>query len=67
MQLNFLSASNGLSLSKTFSKDSSKPYPLVKEVSSHHFSIKTIEDLTELIKEESTKGHCLLKGSLKKN
>ena len=66
MQLNFLSASNGLSLSKTFSKDSSKPYPLVKEVSSHHFEVQTIEDLFDLIKNQSTQGHCLLKGSLKK-
>lgn len=58
MQLNFLSASNGLSLSKTFSKDSSKPYPLVKEVSSHHFEVQTIEDLFDLIKNQSTQGHC---------
>ena len=66
MQLNFLSANNGLPLSKTFDSSGSKPYPLVKDVTSHHFEVNTPEELFKLLKKQSAKGQCLLKGSLKK-
>lgn len=65
MQLNFLSASNGLPLTKTFSATGSTPYPLVTNVDSHTFTVDTISDFHDLIRQQSQLGHCLLKGDLK--
>jgi len=65
MQLNFLSASNGLPLTKTFSATGSTPYPLVTHVDSHTFSVDTISDFHDTLRQQSQLGHCLLKGDLK--
>lgn len=65
MQLNFLSASNGLPLTKTFSATGSTPYPLVTHVDSHTFTVDTISDFHDTLRQQSQLGHCLLKGDLK--
>lgn len=65
MQLNFLSASNGLPLTKTFSATGSSPYPLVTHVDSHTFTVDTIQDFHNTLRQQSQLGHCLLKGDLK--
>lgn len=66
MQLTFLSASNGLPLSKTFTATESKAYPLVTEVDSHHIDVQNISEVFDAIKDQSSQGRCLLKGDLKK-
>ena len=66
MQLTFLSASNSLPLSKTFTATESKAYPLVTEVDSHHIDVQNISEVFDAIKDQSLQGRCLLKGDLKK-
>ena len=70
MKLHFLEATNGLPLSKSYTGKSVTPYPLVKAVNSHEEDITLdqagLEDLEQLIQTYGAKGHCLLKGNLKK-
>ena len=65
MQLEFLSAANGLHLTKSFTASSSSPYPLVTNVTSHSFSVTSLEDFYDVLCSEAYFGHCLLKGALK--
>ena len=65
MQLNFLSASNGLSLTKSFAPNASSPYPLVTHVDSHTMSVDSLSDMHDTIRSQAELGHCLLKGALK--
>lgn len=72
MRVTFLEATNGLSLSKHYSKkDGFKPYPHVKAVTSHQHNLSVdqqgLEDLERLIREHGEKGHCMLKGNLKRD
>ena len=72
MRVTFLEATNGLSLSKHHSKqDGFKPYPHVKSVSSHVHQLTTdsegLEDLEVLMRDHGDKGHCMLKGNLKRD
>ena len=66
MQLNYLSARNGLRLAKTFLPNQSRPYPLVTKVDSHHIDVDNINEMYSAIKDQAALGHCLLKGDLKK-
>jgi len=72
MRVTFLEATNGLSLSKHYSKkDGFKPYPHVKSVTSHKHTLSVdqqgLESLEMLIREHGEKGHCMLKGNLKRD
>jgi hypothetical protein len=71
LRITFLEATNGLPLSKHYKKGSGfKPYPHVKAVTSHRYDVNVdtgLEDFERLIREHSSKGHCLMKGSLKRD
>lgn len=67
MQLSFLSARNGLRLTKTFSQDKSTPYPHVTNVDSHHATVHTPKELFAALTDQASKGHCLMKGELKRH
>ena len=71
MRITFLEATNGLPLSKHYTKGSGfKPYPHVKAVTSHRYDINVdtgLEDFERLIREHGNKGHCLMKGNLKRD
>ena len=72
MRVTFLEATNGLPLSKHYSKkDGFKPYPHVKSVTSHQYTLPVdqsgLEELERLIREHGDKGHCMLKGNLKRD
>ena len=72
MHITFLESSNGLTLSKHFDdKTGFNNYPHVKSVTSHPYEIKTNKSglikLESLIRDHADKGHCLLKGNLKKD
>ena len=70
MKVTFLEASNGLRLSKHYTTDTIKPYPHVKEVTSHTYDLlpdqKGLLHLEKLIRQHSDSGHSMLKGNLKK-
>lgn len=72
MQITFLEATNGLPLSKHYSKVGGfKPYPHVKAVTSHKYKLSVdadgLQTFENLIREHGAKGHCLLKGNLKRD
>ena len=72
MRITFLEATNGLPLSKHYSKVSGfKPYPHVKAVTSHQYKLSVdadgLQTFENLIREHGAKGHCLLKGNLKRD
>jgi hypothetical protein len=72
LQITFLEATNGLPLSKHYSKVSGfKPYPHVKAVTSHKYKLSVdadgLQTFENLIREHGAKGHCLLKGNLKRD
>lgn len=70
MRVTFLEASNGLRLSKQYSPGASQPYPHVKNVTSIYYdldqSTSMLTQLEQLIRDHATRGHCLLKGNLKR-
>ena len=71
MQVTFLEASNGQRLSKHHSPTKGfTPYPHVKNVTSHEENILLdatgISMLEQLIRRHADRGHCLLKGDLKR-
>lgn len=68
-KLFFLEASNGVPLTKSFSKNINgdlvkEPYPMVKNFISHETTINNIKNFYNEIVEHSKLGHCLLKGKL---
>tara|TARA_B100000902_G_scaffold393264_1_gene447159 strand:- start:1820 stop:4336 length:2517 start_codon:yes stop_codon:yes gene_type:complete len=65
MDVSFLEASNGLPLSKVITSKGTKPYPFVKNVTSHKYSVTGIGELFDLIQKHAALGHCLLKGNPK--
>ena len=65
MQVSFLEASNGLPLSKVITAKETKPYPFVKNVTSHKYDVTDIGELYDLVEKHSALGHCLLKGNHK--
>lgn len=72
MRITFLEATNGLPLSKHYSKANGfKPYPHVKAVTSHQYQLSVdangLQTFEDLIREHGSKGHCLLKGNLKRD
>ena len=72
MRVTFLESTNGLRLSKEFSKRKGfTSYPLVKAVTSHKQDVPVSETglkrLEHLIRAHSDMGHCLLKGNLKRD
>lgn len=72
MRVTFLEATNGLRLSKEYSTSVGfNSYPLVKAVTSHKYNIQTneqgLKELEQLIRDHSDKGHCMLKGNLKRD
>jgi len=72
LRITFLEATNGLPLSKHYSKVSGfKPYPHVKAVTSHKYNLSVdadgLQTFENLIREHGAKGHCLLKGNLKRD
>jgi len=72
LRITFLEATNGLPLSKHYSKVSGfKPYPHVKAVTSHQYKLSVdadgLQTFENLIREHGAKGHCLLKGNLKRD
>jgi len=71
MKVTFLEATNGFSLSKHyFTNGDTRPYPYVKDVTSHEHSIQISQaglvQLEDLIRTHSNSGHCMLKGALKR-
>ena len=66
MQVTFLSAGNGLRLSKTFTPSGTNAYPLVKAMTSSDFTVSDLQELYPLIKSKASSGECLLKGNLKR-
>ena len=69
LPLTFLEASRGTQLSKTYSQDGIKSYPLVRDFKSHHHSKSdpTLEGLTRRhrwMAEHAAKGHAMLRGEL---
>lgn len=71
MKVTFLEAANGLPLSKHyFTNGETRPYPYVKDVTSHDYSVPTnqagLQTLEDLIRHHSKSGHCMLKGPLKR-
>lgn len=71
MKVTFLEASNGLSLSKHYLANGEvRPYPHVKDVNSHEHDIPITKDglqqLENLIRHHSVRGHCMLKGPLRR-
>ena len=66
MQVTFLSAGNGLRLSKTFTPSGTNAYPLVKAMTSSDFTVSDLQELYPLIKSKAASGECLLKGNLKR-
>lgn len=72
MRVTFLEATNGLRLSKQYSKAQGfTSYPHVKSVTSHKYDIPVsadgLEQLENLLRTHSDQGHCLLKGNLKRD
>ena len=63
MQVTFLEASNSTTLSKTITSTGTKPYPFVKNVTSHKYVDVDIARLYTLIDHHANLGHCLLKGN----
>ena len=63
MQVTFLEASSSTTLSKTISGLTTKPYPFVKNVTSHKYDNVDIARLYTLIDHHANLGHCLLKGN----
>jgi len=53
------------SLSKEFKNNKFEPYPMIKNVTSHSESIKSLSDFNATILSHAKKGHCLLKGHVK--
>ena len=66
MQITFLSAGNGLRLSKTFSSSETIAYPMVKAMNSSDYEVSDLQELYPLIKAKASDGECLLKGNLKR-
>lgn len=70
MKVTFLEAANGLRLSKHYTLTDVKPYPHVKDVTSHEYKLLPNEQgliqLEALIRQHSQTGDCMLKGNLKK-
>lgn len=71
MLLTFLESSNGIPLSKHYdSKNGFSSYPHVKAVTSHTHNVtcdlKGLKQFEKHIIDHGKKGHCLLKGDLKK-
>lgn len=70
MRVTFLESSHGIRLTKTISKTESKSYPDVKAVSSTEYDVPVDKNWTaqfaKLLEDHGSKGHCLLKGPLKK-
>jgi len=65
MDVTFLSAN--ISFTKRFKTSGEvQPYPHIKEMTSHVLNIKSITDLHTALIDQASKGHCLLKGSLKR-
>lgn len=72
MQVTFLEASNGVSLSKKHSvQNGFTPYPHVKNVTSHEHIIPSdgagLAMLERLLVDHGNSGHCMLKGKLKRS
>lgn len=72
MRITFLEATNGLSLSKHYQKNVGfTPYPHVKAVTSHTHKLSVdqqgLDNLEQLIRDHGQKGHCMLKGNLKRD
>jgi hypothetical protein len=68
MQLDFLEAADGLSLTKTFRLNNgeieTEPYPFVKYVNSYHETVESIDELSEAVQRHAKLNRCLLKGLL---
>ncbi|RDE25172.1 hypothetical protein DV711_06340 [Motiliproteus coralliicola] len=66
--LTFLEASSGKPMAKTFRQQETLSYPLVKNVTSHHYETEaTLDGIRErfsLIKQHAGLNHCMLKGPL---
>ena len=71
MRVTFLEATNGVRLTKHYSKNKVTPYPYVKEVTSHEHKITVdqagLDELYNLIQHHGSLGHCMLKGGLKRD
>ena len=71
MKVTFLEGPAGTSLSKHyFANGETRPYPHVKDVTSHEHSIQVsqlgLEQLENLIRSHGSKGDCMLKGALRR-
>jgi len=71
MYLDFLEASDGTALTKSFFNDDTgnldiQPYPPVRDFISHRQCVDTIEEFYQALVSHSSSGHCLLKGLLDK-
>lgn len=71
MKITFLESSSNVQLSKEFKKDKSFiPYPHVKKLNSHEHNLTLdgagLQQLELQIRDHGNRGHCLLKGNLKR-
>jgi len=71
MQVTFLESENGVRLTKKHNIRGSIPYPHVKNVTSHEHQIPAdatgLAMLEDLIRDHGDKGHCMMKGNLKRH
>lgn len=71
MQVTFLESENGIRLTKKHNLRKSIPYPHVKNVTSHEHQIPAdasgLAMLEDLIRDHGDKGHCMMKGNLKRH
>lgn len=71
MQVTFLESENGIRLTKKHNLRKSIPYPHVKNVTSHEHQIPAdasgLTMLEDLIRDHGDKGHCMMKGNLKRH
>lgn len=63
MEIVFLQAHK--SLNKVYSSQGAETYPLVKNFTSYHPDIGSLQSYADAIREHASKGHCLYKGLLK--
>lgn len=72
IKLDFLEASDGTPLTKTFTKNaktgaiSVEPYPMVKRLNSCRVEVTSCKELYEALNSHAAQHRCLLKGNLKK-
>lgn len=66
MDITFLEATTGIRLSKHYADNKFTAYPNVKNVTSHLEHVTDIDSLHAAIMDHASRGHCMLKNTLKR-